>query len=66
MLPEPNLQVLVEDAAHGRKGAVTLLVSDEPGPGCVEFLWVDEDETPGLSKGLQHKRRQPGETADPT
>lgn len=31
----------------------------------MKLLWVDEDETPGLSKGLQHKRRQPGETAEP-
>lgn len=37
-------------------------MTDEPGLGCAELLWVDEDETPGLSKGLQHKRRQPGDT----
>lgn len=39
-----------------------MLVTDEPGLCCAELLWVDEDETPGLSKGLQHKRRQPGDT----
>lgn len=54
------LQVLVEDAAHGGKGAVSVLVPDEPGLGCVELLWVNEDETPRLGKGLQHERCQPG------
>lgn len=37
-----------------------MLVSDEPGLGCVELLWVNEDETPRLGKGLQHERCQPG------
>lgn len=59
------LEVLVEDAAHGGKGAVALLVSDEPGFGRAELLRVDVDETSGLGEGLQHKRRQPGETAGP-
>lgn len=59
--PEAYLQVLVEDAAHGGEGAVPVLVPDEPGLGCSELLWVDEDEPAGLSEGLQHERRQPGE-----
>lgn len=32
---------------------------DEPGLGGAKLLGVNEDETPRLSKGLQHKRRQP-------
>lgn len=43
-----------------------MLVSDEPGLGCAELLWVDEDEAAGLSEGLQHERRQPGETVTVT
>lgn len=32
---------------------------DEPGLGCTKLLRVNEDETPRLSKGLQHKCCQP-------
>lgn len=54
-----NLQVFVQDAPHGREGAVYPLMFDEPGFGRAKFFGVDEDETPRLSEGLQHKRRQP-------
>lgn len=32
---------------------------DEPGLGCTKLLWINEDETPRLSKGLQNKCCQP-------
>lgn len=58
------LQVFVEDAPHGGERAIISLMFDEPGLGCTKLLWVNEDETPRLSKGLQHKCCQPGEIRD--
>lgn len=55
------LQVFVEDAPHSRKGAIVSLMFDEPRLGCTKLLWVDKNETPRLSKGLQHERCQPRE-----
>lgn len=53
------LQVFVEDASHGGEGAIIPLMFDEPGLGRSKLLRVNEDETPRLSEGLQHKCRQP-------
>lgn len=58
----PHLDVLVEDAPHGREGAVLFLVLDDPVLGRAQLLGVDKDEAAGLSEGLEDERSQPGET----
>lgn len=37
---------------------------DEPGFGCTELPRVNEDETPRLSKGLEHECCQPKDGTD--
>lgn len=53
------LQVFVEDASHSGEGAIIPLMFDEPGLSCTKLFRVNKDETPRLSKGLQHKCCQP-------
>jgi hypothetical protein len=53
------LQVFVEDASHGREGALVSLMFNEPGLCSTQLLRVNKDEAPRLGKGLQHKRCQP-------
>lgn len=58
-LTQAYLQVFVEDTSHGGERSIISLMFDEPRLGRTKLLWVNEDETPRLSKGLQHKGCQP-------
>lgn len=66
--PSPQLsiylQVFVQNPPYGREGAVVSLVPDEPRLGRSQLLGVNEDETPRLGEGFEHKRCQPGGSAD--
>lgn len=54
-----HLDVLVQNPAHSREGAIRPLLPDDPALGSLQLLWVDEDEAARLGKGLQDKGREP-------
>lgn len=54
-----NLDVLVENPAHGWEGAVCPLLPDNPALGGRQFSWVNKDEATCLGEGLQDKGREP-------
>lgn len=54
-----NLDVLVQNPAHGWEGAVRPLLPDNPALGGHQFSWVNKDEAARLREGLQDKGREP-------
>lgn len=54
-----NLDVLVQNPAHSREGAVRPLLPDNPALGGCQLSWINKDEAARLSKGLQDKGCEP-------